>query len=60
MLVLLKTSFEKSLTYQLPAVVGDSKTASVISLLLSLMKDQVIKLKNLGILAASIGSDKLG
>lgn len=55
-LLLAPTSFGKSLVFQLPALVFPGMTV-VISPLIALMKDQVDKLRRLGVAAARLTSD---
>lgn len=56
-LVVQKTGFGKSLCYQFPAVILPNMTV-VFSPLLSLMRDQINKLNELGIPAAAINSEQ--
>ena len=55
-LALMPTGGGKSITFQVPAMARPG-ICLVISPLLALMKDQVLNLKQLGILATYVGSD---
>jgi len=56
-LLIEKTGFGKSLCYQFPAVIFEGVTV-IFSPLIALMRDQVIKLKSLGIAAECINSEQ--
>ncbi|NOZ13356.1 MAG: DNA helicase RecQ [Acidobacteria bacterium] len=55
-LAVLPTGSGKSLCYQLPAILSDKKLAVVVSPLISLMKDQVLQLNQLGEFAVLLNS----